>query len=395
MKANLILAVVALALWGSCKVQPEIAQIGQDEVIFPIGGYSGRPERDREAGFTISGPVYRNGDKNLEECERVGLSTFYKIGLPIDFHGERGPAPRELDFDEIRTKIETQVKAVADRSGIFGWYLTKEELRYWRPLEMQYLQVASEAIRRADPQKRPIWMYEPNHRTQAALEKTLPYQQIAGKGLYANYGSRKDERIWIRWTLGEQARAIAAANPEAVPYAIAEMFSQPVPEEVALIPLWVRHDCYTSLLSGVQGIVIFSFARRKGFHAWEEYYRAYAGVARELNGPLKLGSVFLKGKKIGPPAFAILSGEAETELRGGSSGLKASITLPSLQSEAYLWRDKVYFFVVNSSAHPVTIRLKESHPWKPLLEGQPVLETGGRTLQLPAFGVVALERPAV
>lgn len=401
MKINHLFAVAATVIAfapGDCEAQARPGpppQLERDEAVFPIGGYSGRPERDRDAGFTISGPVYRNNENNLAECERVGLPTFYRIGVPIDFHGKHGPAPKELDFEEVRAEIERQVKAVADRPAIHAWYLTKEELRHWRPLELKYLQVASEAIRNADPQKRPVWMYEPNHRTRGALEKTLPYQQIAGKGLYVNYTSRKSERAWVRWTLDQQAQAIAAVNPGAIPYAVPEMFTEPAADEVALIPAWVRHDCYTSLLSGVRGIVIFSFAKRKGFHSRDEYYRAYSGVARELNGPLQLGSVFLKGEKTEPPAFTILSGEARIALTGGSSGPKGNTMLPALQSGAYTWRKHVYFFVVNSAPHPITIRLAKAAPWAPLLEGQPALEEEGHTLQLPAFGVAALKRPAL
>ncbi len=397
MKTSLLLTFFAVLALGACQGEPRASDSRQgpkgDEAVFPIGGYSGRPERDQAAGFTIGGPVYGSSDAYLAECQRIGLPCFYRVGVKIDFHGKHGPQPKQLDFEAIRAEIETQVKAVADQSSIYGWYLTKEELRHWRPLELEYLRVASEAIRSADPKKRPVWMYEPGHRTRAALEKTFPYQQIAGKGLYVNYSSRKDERIWVRWTLDQQAQAIAAANPEAIPYAVPEMFREVAEEEKPMIATWVRHDSYASLLSGVKGIVIFSLAKRKGFRSWEAYYNAYAGVARELNGPLKLGSVFLKGEELEAPRFEMLKGKPETELSAGSSGPKEAVLLPTLQSGAYGWGSEIYFFVINSSGDPVTIRLEESHPWTPLLEGQPSLEANHSTLQLPAFSVAGFKRP--
>ncbi len=368
-----------------------LAWAADDEAVFPIGGYAGDIESYRNTAFSLLGPVYRHQERQLQLAEELNLPCVYRIGVAVDFHGKHGPPVKTLNREKIRAEIEAQVKAVADNPYIKIWYLTPEELRYWRKAELEYLQLASETIRATDPLKRPVWMYEPGHRTRMALEKTLPCQQIAGKGLYTNYSGRKNERIWVRWTLGQQQAAIHAVNPEAVPYAIPEMFQEPLPEEQEMIPVWVRHDAYAAMVSDVKGMIIFSFSRRKGFKSRSRYLQEYARFANEMNGPLKLGSVFLKGKPLPAPSFEVIEGEPETQLTGGSSGPKETITLPSVACKAYEWRNYVYLFVVNSSPAPVTLRFEQPHSWTPLLEGQPAMEED--RLKLAGYGVGAFKRP--
>lgn len=363
---------------------------------FPIGGYSGDPERDKAAGFTLVGPVYgKQREGILEAAEKVGLPCVYTVGIELDFLGRHGEPPTELDREAIRAEIRQQVEAVMDSPSVAIWYLIPEELRNWRPLEMEYLQLASETIQEVDPKKRPVWMYEPGHRTQGALEKTFPYQQLAGKGVYTNYSNRKTERAWVTWTLQQQAGAIAAVNPTAIPYGILEMYKKKddvLPVEQ--IPVWVRHDAYASLVAGVRGMIVYSFARRRGFFdentpEWNAYYNAWSDVAKELNGPLQLGSVVLAGAPVPSPEFEITAGPTEVTFSISKSGGKEPINVPSHSSAAYSWSNKTYWFLVNSSNEPLTIKIKENENWTPLLEGQPAVN--GKELTLPPLAAAVFQ----
>ena len=274
-------------------------ELGKD--LFPIGGFAPNPAQDLKNGFTIAGPAYRKQEEVFAQCQAEKMPFIYLVGSKIDFLGKKGEPPESLNFDAIRNEIREQVAAVADSDTIYAWYLQPEELRFWIPLEMEYLRVASEAIREADPKKRPIWMYEPNHRNRGSLKKTLPYQGIAGKGAYTNFAGRKNERAWVSWSMEQQRQAIADVNPDILPVAVLEMFQEPAPEERPLIRSWVRHDSYASLLGGARAMVIFSFSKRKGFGSREAYYNAYVEVAQELNGESALGKVFLQGKEVESP----------------------------------------------------------------------------------------------
>ncbi len=386
-KPALVIAIVAgLSLAAFC------AATARPKVIFPIGGYSGDPARDQAAGFTVAGPTYGDKDEQLEACEAIGMPLIYTIGMPIDFLGRSGTPVAELDFDEVRREIRRQVEAVVDRQSITTWYLTPEELRSWKPLEMEYLSVAAETIREADPQKRPVWMYEPGHRTRGALAITAPFQGIMGKGVYVNYSGRRTERTWVPWTLRQQAEAIEEANPSAVPYGIMEMLKRKEESwDAETIARWVRHDAYAALASGVKGIVIFSFGRRAGFHPnsveWEAYYAAWSAVAHELNGSQQLGAVFLKGQPVEPPSYEVSEGPAQSILSGRNSSPAEATEVPSITTAAFLWNGKTYWFAVNSSEEALTLQLPASGPeWKPLLKDQPDISQGVLKLDPLAVG---------
>ncbi len=382
------LSMAALCVAG-CQRAPEAAP-PPEKVTFPIGGYSGDPERDAAAGFTLAGPVYAGQREEFAaRCAAAKLPFFQTIGVEVDFLGKKGEPPTELDWEAIRKEVQAQVAAAAENPLIHAWYLTPEELRYWKPLEMEYLKVVSEAITAADPQKRRVWMYEPGHRTQSAMEKIVPYLTLVGKGVYPNYSGRGQERAWVGWTIGQQAAAIKAVNPGAEPYAILEMFKKPDEAfEAADIRRWVRHDAYASLVGGARGIVIFSFGRRAGFHPetpeWQAYYKAWSGVARELNGPDALGSVFLTGEPVAAPAFRMVEGEERATFEVGKK--EAPVEVPTVTTAAYRWGGQRVWCVVNSSQGPVRLALEAPQgKWQPVLEGQP--EVAGGELRLPGLGV--------
>lgn len=381
-----LLSGLSIAIAASLSaIEPE--QLYPQGDLLPIGGYSPRPERDKEAGFTLAGPAYRNHETVLEECERVGLPCIYPVGVKFDFRGKKKEAPQQLDHDEIRREIRSQVEAVMENRGIVIWYLVPEELRYWRSMETEYLQLAYETIRQTDPYQRPVWMYEPGHRTAGALGRLLPWLDISGKGMYVNYSSRMDERVWTRWTMEQQQRAIDESNPHARSIAVPEMFRQPPTDRVREIPVWVRHDAYSSLMNGAKAIVIFSFGRRRNFESHEDYYNAWAAVARELTaGEEPLGTVFLRGaEQSSLPALEIVSGPEKVTL-SASSTVRENVVYPALQVKRYLWNNRDYLFLLNSTGSVLEIDLHESG-WRNG-EGQPV-----RQFALPAWGVEVLRKP--
>lgn len=234
-----------------------------------------------------------------------------------------------------------------------------EELRYWKPAELEYLKIGYDAIKKADPRKRPVWMYEPGHRTATALAKLLPWQDISGKGMYTNYSSRMDERIWTRWTMEQQNEAIRMINSNAMSMAIPEMFQQPPVDRIADIPAWVRHDAYSGLLNGAEAVVIFSFGRRKNFEAYQTYYQAWSDVARELTDPtLPLGTVFLRGEDLTPPRLQIDSGERKVTLLIDKKK-NEEVTYDALQVRCLQWNGSEFLFLINSSNKPMQVSLQE------------------------------------
>lgn len=190
--------------------------------VFPLGFFGLNLNRDKPQGLTLIGPYGK--EKNVAAAREHGLHCTYTVGLPMGFLTDN---PLPLTPDEIRERIGEQVRQAAGNPEIAWWYLKPEELRYWRKNEMTYLEVATETIRRNDPLKRPVWMYDPNHRDAAALAHTVKHLDICGKGMYTNYSGQRDNRVWVRWTIEQEIEAIRKANPAAIPIAVPELFQEP------------------------------------------------------------------------------------------------------------------------------------------------------------------------
>jgi len=316
--------------------------------IFPVGFFGLNLGRDKPEGLTLIGPYGR--EQNVHTAAKHGLKCTYTISLPMKFHDKE---PLELSPDEIRERIREQVEAVADHSEIAWWYLAPEELRYWRKNELTYLEVATEAIRQADPLKRPVWMYDPNHRNAAALSRTVKHLDVCGKGMYTNYSGQRESRVWVRWTIEQEVKAIELANRTAIPIAVPEMFHQPPEELLPMIPKWVRHDVYLSLMTGAKGIVVFSGWRRPKFPAFDRYFQAYAECIRKINGPLNLGQVFLFGERRNDIRVQVLRGPAQI-----ATAHKEPVEFRSVAVLDVAHGKDRYLFLANSSNELVRVEVQ-------------------------------------
>lgn len=344
------------------KPAPDIAnKFSPDKIypqgrIFPLslysvggggGGKLGHPEkalkRVKQDGFTMIGPQYELNSRIISDAKKYGLKCVYTIG----------GASRKLTSQEIQKVIRQNVKKVCAHPEIAWWNVPAEELRYWRKDEMRYLKTVTKAIRQADPLKRPMMMYEPNHRDASALAHTVKFLDFASKGMYTNYSGHRDSRIWVRWTIEQEIEAIKKANPSAIPIAIPEMFQQPPKDKLNLIPSWVRHDVYLSLITGAKGIIIFSMRQRPKFDAHEAYYQAYAQCARELTKPpLNLGKVFLFGEKRNDLDVQVVDGPDTLTLKLGAD---KTVSYPSVSFLDTAYGKNRYLFVANSANEPVGI----------------------------------------
>lgn len=316
-------------------------------------------ERYKKAGLKLFGPQYEMNGRALEDAEKHGLQVIYSITYqnPRFFH-QKPAVP--LDEEDVRKSMTEQVKAVADNEKIAIWYLQPEELRPWRKDEMTFLRIASEAIKEADPLKRPIWIYDPAHASAGRLKSIAPWVDYLGKGMYTNYASKQEERIWVRWSMEQETEAIELADSKTTPLAVPEMYhdSRRPPmskEQIAKIPSWVRHDTYLAVATGAKGVMVFSLRKRPSLppEAWEAYYEAYTQAARELHGPF--GQAVLFGEKRNDIVIDHVSGPEELELLFPNGGLKEPKRYPSVASLDLAYGNERYLLLVNSANEPVEV----------------------------------------
>ncbi len=382
--------------------------------IYPRGrrmaymGYSGVPARDLTNGFTVAGPCYGNDVPYVRLCASNGWPVVAHISRGPRFTDKDPAKNYKLDEPALRASVAEEVRALAPLKEIVWWAVQPEELRCWRQNEMRYLEVVCEAIRAADPLRRPIYHYNPNNRTRDTLLPIVRHVDVVGKGCYVNSSGKKRDRAWVGWSVEQEAEAIrAGGRPGAIPLVMPELCKDPEPGEEAEIRAWVRHDVYLGLVKGAKGLCLWSlFKRREVSKTWSLWYDAYAECGRELNGGRALAQVFLFG---GEPAaklgVKLVQGAALTDVTlGGEAGGEAATTteqerlereqkMASWTAKEYVHGGSHWLFLVNSSNDPAAF---EVAGWpagaraEDGFSGRPVDLRAPLRLSLPAYGVVAL-----
>ena len=346
------------------------------EGIWPRGqrmlwaGYSGVAERDLKSGFSVAGPHYGGGNEvQLAACERLGLPVIAHIGpFPGNTSGS-WDAVSKLPLEEARARVTERVKALAGNRTIVMWAVGPEELRPWRKDEMAYLQVIAEAVRAADPERRPVFLYNPNHRDAASLAPIVPHVDVVAKGCYANLAGHKDNRAWIRWSVEQMEAAAAKGRPGAWTLVMPELCKDPEPADRPLIRTWVRHDCYLGLMAGAKGMLTWSLFPRKEVKAtWKAWHEAYAECGREINGSPGLGRVFLFGER--RDDLKVTTRERREPYPLGSSARNALESTTSLPTEGtrgvlHPWTkvelqlgERRWVFLANSMPEPTRFELR-------------------------------------
>lgn len=340
--------------------------------VFPFLGYSGKPERDLKNGFSAAGPVYRG--------EKAYLERAFAAGWPVVAHlgRELGLRRGGLSPERAAAAVAAEVRALAGREQIQWWALWPEELKPWDEDERRYLAAVSSAARAADPLGRPLYHYNPGHRTAAELAAVAPYLDVLAKGAYANHMGKKRERAWVGRQVADELEALAAAGrPGAFALVMPELSADPEPGEDAEVAAWARHDVYAGLAAGAKGVLIWSlFPRPEVERTWALWYEAYAACGRELAG--ELGQALLFGEPRSELSVRAPPGLSRRELAyGGSRWL------------LLVWSERAEAAVM-VSGFPAATRAADAFTGAALPAGG-----GALRLTLPPYGVAALRLSAL
>jgi hypothetical protein len=363
--------------------------------LFPCAAYSTGADdllRYRASGFNLLGPQY--GDHNttiLLEAKVYGLRAIYTVGADVDFLKEKGlPKP----IDELAADVATQVRRVASDPTIAWWYLAQEELRTWRRDEMLYLERATEAIRKADPLRRPILMYDANHRSSAEIALTGQYLDFAAKGSYVNYSGNVDRRAWLAASIQQEAEAAQLAPRKPTPLLISEMFQNAPAGRQREIGRWVRHDVVRGLVEGASGLVIFSFWRRPNFQDYETYFSAYTRITPILCGNAELGRALLLGERLADAAVDLSGGVRDLSIEAFGK----TVSVPAVGMRAIRHRGSVYVLLANSTGKEISGSLKglpiEEPVWSMVMPSIGPESLKGAHFVLGPWGTLVVKAPS-
>ena len=377
-KNSIILALVLSLTVGSLSAadffkNEKFSKLPKDKLypqgqIFPFSGYSS-PSGDKmkQMGFTATGPTYGNSQAKLAaSTAKAGLKNIWQLHVKYDdivIDGKKNLAKaagkKGIDWVKMGKCVEDSVKEVLAKydSTIGWWALGVEEVRWWNKNEMKYIEVAYNAIKKADPKKRPMWIYMPGHYGAGGMRKYMPFMDMLGQGYYPNFGDRAGYRYWC-----ENVQAtVKGFTPDRPMIAVTEMFRDPkTDEDYNLIGAFVRHDVWMALIHKFKGIVVFSFGNRRNFDSYGEYLYQYSVVAKELTREGGLGNVVLFGEDMNDVTLTITEGPktVNVQKKEGKPVQIKTYTYPTVKYRDVRHNTGRYFFAASSSKEPVKAVIK-------------------------------------
>ena len=340
-----MMAAVIVATAASAQLDPAARPYPQGD-RFPLGLYSVHAgdglEEVAEAGWNF-GHRYGFEATYLDAAAAAGMFSLAHIDVVED--------------DADGTKTTALIADMATRESVLWWDLP-EEMRYWRADEYDRVKNLSAMTREVDPLQRPNFMYIANHYTPAAIAKYVDYLDIIGVGCYTEYAHQP--RSWVRWRIESEIEAIHIAghevgrdylNGERTPLGVLMLFYNAEKADI-ISPRETRHDFWSSICAGAQGVLIFSYWHKRDADVLEESYQEYAKAAGQISGEEQLGQVFLFGERAKDVRFAVTKGP----LMGAPfqpNGYDTEMRYPSLNLRAMKWNGNLYVLAVNSAERGV------------------------------------------
>lgn len=319
---------------------------------FPLGMYSWSGEAQMRAeavhGWRI-GHSYNSGSAALPGALAAGLQCLVRL-------------PGGVGMTEAVTEAGAQ--AVIDPVGsdpALAWWDFPEELRYWRPLEMQAVRDLSVWTRRLDPLQRPNYMYIPGHYSQQDVQEYVPWLDVIPASVYTTY--MEQPQAWARWRMESVVAAILAEGKtigrnhlagEKWPVAVLELFHKA--GTPLMTPQGSYHDFYQCLVSGARGIMVYSFFHRSDDPALAACYDRLCVAAREISGDSGLGSAVTLGNRMPQITTSVVTGPQRTPTFT-VWGDPALVDYPSLDAAAWDWQGKRYVIAVNSGTGAISGRI--------------------------------------
>jgi hypothetical protein len=331
--------------------------------------------------FTAAGPYY-NADgqpvgsgaafyARVGDAVTHGLQYIAQISkhpaLIDNTDGEIRPASMAaISESDLRAHVRTVMNYTLNNStanaAVPAWFILPEELRPWKPAEMNYLRIIADEVHRHDPLRRPVTMYNPNHRTADELTTIVSTGlHWTVMGVYATEVplAKRGARI----ASGVDRILAAAAATSTVPIAAFDL-SRDYPavelqtmraalggvSQADAIRHIVRHDVYAGLVRGIEGVQIWSGCDcRPGLTTFQEQLAAYASVSNDLNGNLHFSEILLTGEHRNDLQVTAIAGPASVTFE--------TTTTPSLNWAERALDDARYLLLVNSAAASVTAEI--------------------------------------
>lgn len=216
------------------------------------------------------------------------------------------------------TPDQTQVYQNLARTGAVTRWDLPEERRYWVPGEMRILEAYTKLIRSV-PQPLPTYMYIPSNYGAEGVSPYLPYIDIVPASVYPGYANQP--YAWSRWRMETTVKGILDGGAvigkdyragQKTPVAILELFYDPAEKGHLPSAVGAYHDFWQVLVSGAQGILIYSYYYRNDDPNLEAVWASLQQAMGELLGPERLDRVLLWGTPVPGIHASVITGTTST-----------------------------------------------------------------------------------
>lgn len=293
-------------------------------------------------------PTYLTPEQFITQAESHGLSVMMQLGVLT------------LNEPDVPLPVQADIQQLAVHENIAWWSIVPEEISWYPPGNANFNQLVQWAnnVHTYDSLNRPVYHYLPSNYAEVDLSAYTGSIDAIAAGAYADHASKP--RPWIRWRIEQEVNAIrnTGSREGVFPVAVLQMFgSEGFPGETTMQPADGYHDAYLSLVSGAKSVIIFTGSRRNEIPG---LYDRYSDFAQEINGPDRLGDVFLRGIDLGEFSKVkptILAGPIKSEAFTTSFAWPPSG--PTVQYDSISYRvmahnERLYLAAVNSAELPVT-----------------------------------------
>lgn len=373
--------------------------------VMHIGGYSpaGTPIKElggvvpielaSQSGFTVAGPYYASfagARAMLERAAALGMHVAVQLQVPpsLAFQGDeakdslrlRGPRMAVLPEAELRAWVQKDMNQYLNHpvlgTAVSCWAVSPEELRWWMKEELAYEKKFLKAANDFDPQHRPVYMYEPNHRDTNALLKTGPGQGFVLEGAYVHsFGWDVRRALRINWAMDQVTSAAAQDKRVVVPGlqlsqdmpGLSAQDLQSDPGARTRLRRLLRHDVYLAICRGAQGFQVWSLHHsRPKLTTYLELMNGYGEVFRELtSAPLNLQEPILFGERRDDISTSVVKGPAYVRAalkQGKLEAVEGKINIqgdrwPSVRFANIAYENYRVLILVNSSDQSVQVSL--------------------------------------
>ncbi len=293
------------------------------------------------------------------------VNSYLQLAYPFSLGGDVPiPCGGDVSTNFVewpQSQVQAWIQGLTTNNNL-AWWDMPEEMRSWKPSEVQLLRDYRAWVRLYDTNgPRPTYEYTPNNRIPATQIGVVSNVDIVGTSCYCEAAGQP--HAWVRYKVAESGvHAVALAGAtigsnylSGQKTVVAVLYLADPGNGLLPSPAQSYHDIWSAIASGAQGISVWAYWH--GVHdnpVLTNNLNQFNLAASQISGS-EIGRVILYGKPNPNASFAVTSGPTNTDSFLPGDGY--TWQYPSLNVLCQTWSNGVYVFAVNSTSNTVAANI--------------------------------------